>query len=602
MLLVAGIGNALLFDQLLDDRAYAQLRFAQNLLSGKGWLADPAVNGITAPWASPGFVVALAALGRMGVQLELAAIILRGLGWGLFGALVHLVARRINRPFLAHLPPVLLALNPSPFVDLLLGQLGDRSIWLNWALVSFPLKACIAGAVLIFGGWVVDQLVQSNVHEGEPRPKNSPAWLLLAVLIGLPAVGLQGFLNWQSDQQSFGRAVVEQQAAAWIAQNSPESAVVVGASRISFLANRAQLHTLPVAAVDRVPVFMQGIVQTPPDFVVSENSLPWQFVSRTGWFSEQYRPVERLEIVGDSGSPLTIWQKIDFPLAQSKPIPLAVTTDVGIDLVSYRVAAERLSPGEAIHLQLDWRVAQPPNKTVDTIVRLESPIDGVEWARRDMRTPRSVPSDWLEPGMLFSETFVLTPTADIPVGGYQLRLSLRPSGTDELSALYRPGDSAPLDRATLGYVSVPWRGEISSSATTIDATFGDQVALLSCDCPASTTAGQPVPIELFWGAVRPPDHNYVAFVHLLDGAGQYVTGIDAPPFDGRYDMLAWRPGDVIPDGRQLMIPADLPSGEYQLQVGLYLPADGVRLAAVDSAGVATPNQTIVLPSIEILGE
>ena len=91
----------------------------------------------------------------------------------------------------------------------------------------------------------------------------------------------------------------------------------------------------------------------------------------------------------------------------------------------------------------------------------------------------------------------------------------------------------------------------------------------------------------------------MAFVHLLDQSGQYVTGLDAPPFGGRYDMRAWLPGDIVPDERLLTIPADLSPGEYSLQVGLYLPADGSRLPAIDRDGSVTPNQTILLPSIEI---
>ena len=50
-----------------------------------------------------------------------------------------------------------------------------------------------------------------------------------------------------------------------------------------------------------------------------------------------------------------------------------------------------------------------------------------------------------------------------------------------------------------------------------------------------------------------------------------------------------------------MLPADLPAGEYGLQVGLYQRESGVRLSAVDGDGVELSSQAIRLPNVEIGG-
>ena len=76
-----------------------------------------------------------------------------------------------------------------------------------------------------------------------------------------------------------------------------------------------------------------------------------------------------------------------------------------------------------------------------------------------------------------------------------------------------------------------------------------------------------------------PDHT--VFVHLLNGAGELVLTGDGPPAGGYFNSSLWQPGDIIPDPHTLLLPADLPPGEYQLAIGLYEPLTGVRLLRTD---------------------
>jgi hypothetical protein len=188
---------------------------------------------------------------------------------------------------------------------------------------------------------------------------------------------------------------------------------------------------------------------------------------------------------------------------------------------------------------------------------------------------------------------------DIPVGAYLVTASLYHPRDEAFVALYQDGDTNALDQVTLGYVVVPWEGEIAETAVPFNAVFGDQVKLLGCDCVDTAVPGQIINLRLYWTALRPPDDNYTVFVHLLDDAGQFITGHDAPPLNGDYVTAAWEPGDIIPDEHPLTLPPDLLPGTYSLRVGLYQPESGIRLPAADANGDLYPDQTVTLPSIVV---
>jgi hypothetical protein len=52
--------------------------------------------------------------------------------------------------------------------------------------------------------------------------------------------------------------------------------------------------------------------------------------------------------------------------------------------------------------------------------------------------------------------------------------------------------------------------------------------------------------------------------------------LDAAPGQGSAPTRAWIAGDLILDEYQIVLPNDIPAGEYQLEVGLYMPQAGGR--------------------------
>ena len=106
----------------------------------------------------------------------------------------------------------------------------------------------------------------------------------------------------------------------------------------------------------------------------------------------------------------------------------------------------------------------------------------------------------------------------------------------------------------------------------LDADFSGQVTLIGADCAGHCRAkpGDALPLTFYWQAAGPLEKNYTIFTHLLDPDETVVVNADhAPPKPAQ----GWVTDEVITDSVLLNIPADLPPGEYALEVGLYDAAD-----------------------------
>jgi hypothetical protein len=83
---------------------------------------------------------------------------------------------------------------------------------------------------------------------------------------------------------------------------------------------------------------------------------------------------------------------------------------------------------------------------------------------------------------------------------------------------------------------------------------------------------------LYWQATAEMTAEYTVFVQILNPAGQVIAQIDQPPLAGAAPTTTWLPGEILVDGYNLHLPANLPPGQYRLITGLYHPATGQRLS------------------------
>ncbi|MGC8781667.1 MAG: hypothetical protein ACP5UQ_12470, partial [Anaerolineae bacterium] len=92
--------------------------------------------------------------------------------------------------------------------------------------------------------------------------------------------------------------------------------------------------------------------------------------------------------------------------------------------------------------------------------------------------------------------------------------------------------------------------------------------------------GEKIFLQLWWRAEAAQPADWTVFTHVLgppkaDG-GIVWAGLDAPPGQGSARTSTWIAGDLILDEYQIALPAEMPAGEYRIEVGWYLPNEGGR--------------------------
>jgi mannosyltransferase len=103
-----------------------------------------------------------------------------------------------------------------------------------------------------------------------------------------------------------------------------------------------------------------------------------------------------------------------------------------------------------------------------------------------------------------------------------------------------------------------------------NAHFGAHITLTGYALSAETLRpGDVIGVTLFWTTDTPLDMRYKVTVQLLAPGGSLVTQHDAEPGGNRALTTTWRSGQTVIDTHGVIIPPDLPPGDYTLIVGLY---------------------------------
>ncbi|MBN1813302.1 MAG: hypothetical protein JXA14_15810 [Anaerolineae bacterium] len=239
-------------------------------------------------------------------------------------------------------------------------------------------------------------------------------------------------------------------------------------------------------------------------------------------------------------------------------------SDLGADVGIIRVGSipSSLSQGDVVDLDIRWGSRATPGR--DLMARLAL-VDEAGVVQQSLEAPPC--ADW--------------PTGDWPsgaiaIGRYQLQVAPRlPPGryalTAELVGVGQPAVLTYLDIESLQRTFGP-PDHIGYMA---DARFGDDFRLLGYDLAHGDDA---LTLTLHWQALRQPTAYYKVFVHLFDPETQAVVAQDdAVPRRWTYPTTWWEAGEVVSDEIPLSL-EEVPSGQYQLAVGVYDPETGDRLS------------------------
>ena len=255
-------------------------------------------------------------------------------------------------------------------------------------------------------------------------------------------------------------------------------------------------------------------------------------------------------------------------------IPHRVSADLnnGVRLAGYDIGADAIRPGEPAAIVLYWQTTRPLD--ADYAVELQvqdsrgntygraqaAPALGIypttRWRANDLvRDPQS---------------FILR--GDTPDGEYRI-----------VATMVNTTNNVRTSAVTVREVTVKNRQHYfaaPSPSQKTDASLGDFARLVGYDL--NSDRGN-VRLALYWQALSSTSASYKVFVHIVDANGNIVAQDDQFPGGGTLPTTSWITNEYLVDLHEFSIPVDSPSGEYQIQVGLYDPKTGARLPAFNAA-------------------
>lgn len=135
----------------------------------------------------------------------------------------------------------------------------------------------------------------------------------------------------------------------------------------------------------------------------------------------------------------------------------------------------------------------------------------------------------------------------------------------------------------------------------VGARLGDSVELVGYDV---SREGRAILLTVYWRALAAMTDDYTVFAHLLGAINPGTQSPvwaqdDARPGHGSFPTTRWRSGEIVIDDYRLMIPADAPRGNYQIELGMYVLQTGGRLRVVNAQGVEMENERVLLEQLSV---
>lgn len=136
-------------------------------------------------------------------------------------------------------------------------------------------------------------------------------------------------------------------------------------------------------------------------------------------------------------------------------------------------------------------------------------------------------------------------------------------------------------------------GEPRSAQTPTHLRYTGDLALQRLTrMPARVPPGDAVRITLAWLPNAPLDRPLSLFLHLVNPQDTIVAQFDGPPTN--IPTSTWQPGTEQISRVAIIVPPDTPVGDYRILIGLYDPANGMRVPLLHGEELVT-----VLTGVEV---
>jgi hypothetical protein len=162
-------------------------------------------------------------------------------------------------------------------------------------------------------------------------------------------------------------------------------------------------------------------------------------------------------------------------------------------------------------------------------------------------------------------------------------------------------DGADADLA-LQVENFDWNFTPPEMMQAVNANFNDDLLLLGYDLPTRrASAGDGIPLVLYWQSLQRMPKSYIIFDRLLDDEQRVWGGYDRLPKE-TYPTNFWVPGEVVVDGFAVPIELAAPDGIYNIAIGLYDEADPVAASIpLVQHGQPTDQTSVTVGPIKVGG-
>lgn len=293
----------------------------------------------------------------------------------------------------------------------------------------------------------------------------------------------------------------------------------------------------------------------------------------------------------------------DWPLAPESEFTTSglLVFENGYSLVGLSNTGAVVRPGHSLPIFLYWN-ADSPGPGVDYELQLVGP-EGQVWDQlASSPGPSWLPADSWQTDAPVGELAGLAFPADAPPGRYHLRWRLQEnSETVPGRPSWRPWSTEWNKFGSIELHPWPLIAEEPVVENIVNARFGSDIILYGYDLANDEVKpGEMLDLSLYWLAEDQPAENLLTFLHLISPEdGTIVSQLDRIPAGWLRPTAGWRAGEYIIDAYDLMVPQDLPPGDYDLFTGLFYPETFIRLPVFIGED-QLPDDRYHLPSITVL--
>jgi 4-amino-4-deoxy-L-arabinose transferase-like glycosyltransferase len=259
--------------------------------------------------------------------------------------------------------------------------------------------------------------------------------------------------------------------------------------------------------------------------------------------------------------------------------PLGIRFGDAVLLLGYQVEHEAVMPGEWLSANLCWQALTTSSADYAVSAQLTSEEHGVAARLKASAAGPQLPGRKWQRGDVLCDTLSLQVKSQAAAPAvYDLDVGLVDRVTGKSLT---PVSPAGIELSPASIAQIKLRPPVPVSKpipNPVQFDLGGQIQLAGYDIdPKPARPGEPVTVTLFWRAVRRPEADYTVFVHILDANNRLVAQSDSQPQSGSYPTSFWDESEIVEDSRTILIPAEVPPGQYAIATGLYRLDTGERL-------------------------